>query len=351
MSNAPVLHVLIPDLLQTLELWHRDFAFTARSHALLELLSQHQTQVVPFHGLDASLFSLLGFPLETEIPFAFYRAKKEGLNTRLAEHAGSYLCADPVHLKAGSSEVILDTHSLGDVTDIEAEKLLAVLNKHFSQDGLQFVKGKVNNRWYLLLPSDHSIKTTPLCELRGKDISKYLPYSEQINLHRVQNEIQMLLHSAEVNQQREQVGKLAVNSLWFWGGGSKLSARTRVRSVIGGGIHGEVASLVAKCCYLASAAEPEKELQHLPAGGHHILVLDQLSPFALNDDLEGWQQQLDKLEAQWLAPINKLFNKGKLEVLVHSCDGAIFIPLRLNAMQRIWHKLNGKQRSLLELIT
>ncbi len=349
MSDTPILHILMPDLLQPLKLWQQDFGFTPQSNITAGLLANSQQKKVPFSGLDSSLFSLLGFPADIELPYAYYRAKKDRLNAVLAEHNGAMLCADPVHLKAGMSEIIMDTHHFDDLSAEEADSLLAVLNQHFAEDNLRFVKGSPN-AWYLLLDADDSIQTTPLRELRGKDTAKYLPQSQQINLHTIQNEIQMLLHSSEVNQQREQDGKLSINSLWLWGGGSQLKARTRVRSVIGGGVRGEVVATVAGCRYLASAVEPEEELSQLPAGGHHLLILDQLTPFALNDDPEGWQQQLNKLEAMWLQAAEKLLNKGKLKLLLHDCDGNSFTPEKSNPLNRLWRKIISDKTSLMEFV-
>ena len=39
--------------------------------------------------------------------------------------------------------------------------------------------------------------------------------------YKLLNEIQMFMHQHEVNQQRMQSGLLAINSLWFWGAGSR----------------------------------------------------------------------------------------------------------------------------------
>ena len=37
--------------------------------------------------------------------------------------------------------------------------------------------------------------------------------------HTVLNEMQILLHTAQVNIERERRGDLPINSLWFWGSG------------------------------------------------------------------------------------------------------------------------------------
>ena len=349
MSKVPTLHILIPDLLSPLKLWHKDFGFEPQSGSIATLLADSQIKEVPFKGLEACLFSLLGFSANEELPYAYFRAQKEQINSDLAAHKGAFLCADPVHLQAGASEIILDIDPLSDLREEESAQLIALLNEHFAEDGVKFVKGSYN-RWYLLLDRDDSIRTTPLAELRGKDISKYLPHSDKINLHQLQNESQMLLHSAEVNTQRKQEGKLAVNSLWFWGGGMQTKARTRVRTVIGGGTRGELAASVAQCRFLHSAVEPEQELSQLKAGGHHLLILDQLTIFALKDDLDGWQQQLNKLESEWFNPIATLFNKGKLELLVQSCGGKTYLPKNTGSLKQLWNKVKRTTPSLMELL-
>lgn len=349
MSNTPILHVLVPDLLQPLELWHKDFGFDAVSPELNRLLKQHQKNNLPFKGLDRTLFSLLGFPFDAELPVAYYRAKKEPVNALLSQHNGTLLCADPIHLEVGVSEVILNTHRFDDLSTTDADNLIALLNQHFSQDGLQFVKG-VANRWYLLLAQDDSLQTIPLEERRGKNIAQYLPQSNKIKLQRVQNELQMLLHSSAVNQQREQQGKLPVNSLWFWGGGVKIKARTRVRSVMGGGIQGEVAALIAQCDYQATAKSPQHTLNQYVAGGHHLLILDQLTGFALQDDLVAWQQELKQLEQKWFAPMKKLLDKGKLKLVLHPCNGASLVPKKSTYTQQLWEALRGDRSTLRKIV-
>lgn len=54
------------------------------------------------------------------------------------------------------------------------------------------------------------------------------PYMEQSRAHlpwyRLLNEMQMFMHQHAVNSERMRVGQPTLNSLWFWGGGDRLSA-------------------------------------------------------------------------------------------------------------------------------
>jgi hypothetical protein len=59
----------------------------------------------------------------------------------------------------------------------------------------------------------------------GKTANPYIEQSRQIlPWYKLLNEIQMFMHQHEINQQRMQRGLLAINSLWFWGAGSRPQA-------------------------------------------------------------------------------------------------------------------------------
>ena len=61
-----------------------------------------------------------------------------------------------------------------------------------------------------------------LSEVAGKDVQPYLPAgADALEWHRIFNEAQMLLHEHAVNEAREARGEPAVNSVWFWGGGTR----------------------------------------------------------------------------------------------------------------------------------
>ena len=59
----------------------------------------------------------------------------------------------------------------------------------------------------------------------GKTANPYIEQTRHIlPWYKLLNEIQMFMHQHEVNQQRLQRGLLAINSLWFWGAGSRPQA-------------------------------------------------------------------------------------------------------------------------------
>ncbi len=61
------------------------------------------------------------------------------------------------------------------------------------------------------------LESFPPSFLANRNASAYLPDGEDSGqLRRLMTELQMLLHAHPVNEERERLGKLPVNSLWFW---------------------------------------------------------------------------------------------------------------------------------------
>lgn len=59
----------------------------------------------------------------------------------------------------------------------------------------------------------------------GKSANPYIEQSRAIlPWYRLLNEMQMYLHQHAINETRLRAGKLALNSLWFWGGGAGLAS-------------------------------------------------------------------------------------------------------------------------------
>ena len=133
---------------------------------------------------------------------------------------GWWMRADPVHLVAGQQGLIMLANSELDLSSIEAEALVDEITDAMADEGWTL---KVPNphRWYLKPAEIPQITTTPLDVVMGRDVHAYLPGGEHGKTwHTRLNEIQILLHTSQINLERESAGKLSANSVWFWGGGS-----------------------------------------------------------------------------------------------------------------------------------
>jgi hypothetical protein len=141
----------------------------------------------------------------------------------LAVHAsrpgGYYLCADPVQLIPNRDQLIMDNPAHLQVTQVEASQLVAEINTHFAEDGIELIPLS-QQRWLLSVTDEPDIAALSPQELIGMHIMDYLPKGgNAINWHAWLTEVQSLLHLSSVNQQREDQGLPAVNSLWLWGTG------------------------------------------------------------------------------------------------------------------------------------
>ncbi len=175
------------------------------------------TQVnMPLEALTCSQFGLpTPSEMEPDYPIAAIAAEADGLDVSDA----FWLRADAVHLVLQR-----DCFSLGEPVPLsveitDAQKIIASLNQHFSQDGLTFFIGN-SGAYYVRSAQTLQIKTTLPSVAAGKNIHPFMPQGLAGGKWlSVLNEIQMLLHEHPVNLALEAKGEKAVNSLWLSGGG------------------------------------------------------------------------------------------------------------------------------------
>jgi hypothetical protein len=326
------LHILIPSLLSPLLLWQKDFLFTPKSALLSTLLVNSQRDRHALKGVERNLFALLGWQAGQELPIAYYRYQLDFASVP----DSALMCADPVHLQAGVDEIMLSPEQIDDLSNADTEELITCLNQHFEQDNWQFIYAE-SGHCYLKYQGGEAIQTTPLDYVRGKSIFKYLPQSDNLNWHRLQNEIQMLLHMTSLNQSREMAQQQSINSLWFWGAGQvgddlHTPLPHSIKSIWGGGSNAKIAA--------KAAAIPHQALpQHYDAlqNGQHIVLLDTLYQPALQDQYSQWQAALDDLEHNTLAPLIKWAKQKGKSVSIHDCDGQTFV-LQYKRQWKFWQK-------------
>jgi len=340
MSSKPIIHLCIPQLFQPLKLWNRDFRFEPKAPELSLLLRQFESdKTESVQGLDASLFKAIGMAEVEELPVAHYRFQTHNNNQPTAEKA--LLCADPIHLEVGMNDITL-TEIITDLSEAEAQEMLDELNAHFEQDGLEFMLGS-NQHWYLILPQEESVKTTPLSEVLRKNIASFQPRSttetsaksSAINWQVIQNEAQMILHASAVNQQREMVGLTTVNSLWFWGGGEVDKTIVVNESILSISCNESAkpnAQMIAKAanCDWQILSDDLSKLSNFKAG-KSLIILDTLFNPAVHDHLDNYQKALTELDEKIIKPLREAWQAGKIDLLIDGCDGRVIHPLKVSA--------------------
>lgn len=321
MTDAPHFHVFMPEVFAPLAVWRQDFGFEPDSPALMALLAKHRRQSVPVSGPERSVLHWAGLDVRKSLPWAVLRHQFES--------GGMYepplLCADPVFMRSGIDSVMLDTQS-PQISRDDAESLLVALNAHLAQDGL-VLKAFDPQFWYLHRLNDsfaHELPvTTPPGEAGAGNVFPYLPQSGDKYWAQLFNEIQMLLHTQPVNQQRESAGLSPVNGLWLWGEGAVDAAQLRpVAAVYGGGVCGQVVAKLANTGWSAKAVAGV-----MPESGDVLVILDQLRLAALNDEPEEWQAALCGVE-EFLGELLAEQRAGRCAVTLYDAAGGSWACLK-----------------------
>ena len=133
----------------------------------------------------------------------------------------AWLRADPAYVRPDINGVRL--LAIGDTLGIEqadVDALLPALRPLFGDAGFT-LDAPDPARWYLRLP--RGTKLPPFAspaDALGDDLFEHIPAgSEGRRWRTLLSEAQVVLHNHPYNALRQAQGKVAVNSLWFWGAG------------------------------------------------------------------------------------------------------------------------------------
>jgi hypothetical protein len=274
-----------------------------RSAAVETLIARGRRKRKPPIAPEHWLFERFGAAKQLDWPVAPYTLLADGG----APGENFWMRADPVHLSVGNDSLRLGGAAPG-VTRSEADALLGTLNRHFGET-LVFHAPRPE-RWYVRLPEAASIVSTPPSAALGHPIAEKLPAGAgAMRLHSLMNEAQMLLHEHPVNADREARGAQAINSVWFWGGGTLAAPKARPFSLV------FADDPLARGLALAAGA-PGRQLPRsagtmlsaLPDEGVALVVLD--SP------------ERAALERDWFEPLLAALQAGRIGMLTLDLLGA-----------------------------
>jgi hypothetical protein len=240
-----------------------------------------------------------------------------------------WLRADPVHLSLQRDKMIV----LDDINAIqeEAEQLIAALNEHFAEEGLCF-HAPHPKRWYVSVEVTPSVQMTSLSRVVGQDARYFLPQGEDaMRWHRVFNEVQMLLYEHPVNQVREARGELAINSVWFWGGG--IDAEVERNFVLTCGENELLQSFARVAGVKHQTAFPE-----IWPEGDSLCVWDGLSVAIQCGDLYAWRESLQRLDTEWLKVLLEVLAGGRVDSLILHVPQARQYELTRSELRKFWRR-------------
>ena len=294
------------------------------------LLARARLDRQPRRAFENTLAECCGL---ADAPFGALRLLGEGF----AEAAdGHWLCADPVHLRFHQERIVLADAGAFEIEEAEAQSLVTALNAEFADIG-EFRLGDAR-RWYLRLNTAVAHPVAPLSAIAGRRVDGELNGSA-LPLTRWLNEVQMFLHAHPVNEQRENTGQPAINSLWLWGGGSLPQAAQAVFSGIWS--DNPLAAGLALAGGTPLQARPATLAEFLPlAGERPLVVLDQLLPRVLYEDGEGWRTAMAALDDDWFAPLRKaLGHRIERITLIAPCVyGELHYEIGAGERWKFWKK-------------
>ncbi len=317
-------HLLITDLFLP-----EDFAAEVceglQLPALEKILSRgvtiHNQDSSPLHpslvhqSIESTLCGLFGVSCQTGAPVAPISAAFDGLGE------GAWLRADPVHLRLQREQVVLLPNVI--VSIEEALELCASLNAHFSGEGLEFFAPHPE-RWYVRLDVQPELETVPLSVAAGRNIHGNLPTGAAAQRwNQLFNEVQMLLHAHPLNVARESRGELAVNSLWFWGGGcdGPLHFDRPYVSTSSDDVLVEMLADTAGVLFYQwsptwfNSFVPDNNQQTPFTEGKQLLVWTGLRKALQRGDLAAWRSALENFENGYAMPLWQALRSGKIDQL------------------------------------
>ncbi len=286
--------------------------------------------------LETSLFRLfdMSAPAGADLPVAAITRMADGGE---ADDAW-WLRADPVSLLPQGGGLLLQPAADLGLTLEQARALVDEILQVFADDGWH-LEAPVAHRWYLRPAMPSTLQTTPLARVKGRDIHPYLPTGKDAKAwHVAMNEIQILLHTAGVNVERESRGQAPINSLWFWGGGQcpvvppVIWAHLWSDEVLSRGL-----AIVAGLSHSALPKGADAWLA-LATAGRHLLVLDSETGLARVAETDRWPEFLMRLEQEWIAPLVAAVKSGNLDsVTLYSERGQRF-HLTRQGLGRWWRR-------------
>lgn len=323
-----MLHLVIPGLFASIQVLPETEA--SRLSALSLLNERGTKNTCEDDGVEALLCRQFGITRQTDWPLAAISFVFDD------GRAGSdyWLRADPAHIQIHRDKLILL-----DELDISADEALALCNSLASHFGDAFAPLPMQpDRWYLRVPDNPRITTTPLSQALGRHIDPLLPQGDgAMHWRKLLNEVQMLLFDHPVNLARESRGLPAINSLWLWGGGT-LPAAPDVpnRTVFYG--RDFTARAIAKFSCAAVHALPEN--WHPGIDDASLCLLDQLNRCWRNNDMAGWITALNNIESGWVGP---LLNAG-IAFSIDDTDGGTSLTWRPLDKWKFWRRAKKAAR-------
>jgi 2,3-bisphosphoglycerate-independent phosphoglycerate mutase len=136
-----------------------------------------------------------------------------------------------------SGEIIMVSHSSGDISTPEGRELVAALKKALSRDGFSMYPGVAYRHLLVWRDGPAEAETIPPHDVLGRDMRDYLDPGRSDPVTEFIRSSWQVLRDHPVNLQRRLKGAKEANSAWLWGQGkAPRMASLKERFGISGGV-------------------------------------------------------------------------------------------------------------------
>ena len=179
--------------------------------------TQPDTTRSPPH--ERALAQALGLGAEDGcIPWAALEARRSKVAE--ADDAQAWGWATLCHWQVGIDDVVLGDPAAIEIDVAESDALLEAAQPFFEEDGIALHASAVPGRWLARGAVFEGLATASIDRAIGWPISQWSPLTDKArSLRRLQNEMQMLLYTQRVNDDRAARGVPPINSFWLSGTG------------------------------------------------------------------------------------------------------------------------------------
>jgi hypothetical protein len=234
---------------------------------------------------------------------------------------GYWLVLEPAHFHVARDHLVLTDRRQLALDEATSQTLFDAAHPLFAESGYTLRYGDAGH-WFLRADAWSGLRTCSPDVACGHNIDVWLPRGQgERDWRRLHNEVQMLWHTHEINEAREQHGQRRINALWLWGGSDGTSApagRTGLREL-------------ARCS-LGLAAP-------LPVVNDAPVLVDVLIGAALAGDWSAWLTAMADLDNRYSAPMLTRLQQGAIDgITLVLTDGthAVEWKLRRSSMRKFW---------------
>lgn len=242
--------------------------------------------------------------------------------------------AAPVHLRPDRDRLLLFAGEGLAPAAQQAMQLVESFNEAFGEDGLTLWTDGTD--WLLFADTPPGPDLPPLGAVAGFYLDTVLPDSPAARRWRqLLNEMQMFLHDHPINTQREANGEIAINGLWFWGGGAGTADwvagpdRVLGDDALSRGLAGLGETVTESIAEGIGAANGRQAAV--------TLIWPDAEAALIGGDAEGWMAALQRFEAEVAPALVERVRGGDTVVYVYSGNGER-LTLGPRSRWRFWRR-------------